>query len=157
MIYKGERIMFISAIEDVLKKLEAKFIMVLATSSKDIVTARNMSVITVNDKIYCQTDKNMTKTLQINENPHVAYCIDNIQITGKAKVVGKWDENKRILAEYKKRHNSSYEKYKNVKDEVVIETTIEKIQLWEYKDGKPYIIKLNLVENTFESKEYKIE
>lgn len=149
--------MFIPEIKDVLKNIETKSIMILATSLNDFVTARNMSVIAVNDKIYCQTDKNMSKVIQIDGNPNVAYCIDNIQITGKAKIIGIWEENKTILDSYKKKHNSSYEKYKNIKDEIVIETTIEKIQLWEYKDGKPYIIKLNLVENTFESKEYKVE
>ena len=149
--------MYIPEIKDALTKLKTKSIMVLATSLNDFVTARNMSVITVNDKIYCQTDKNMIKSIQINENPNVAYCIDNIQITGKAKIIGTWEDNKNILAEYKLKHNNSYEKYKRIKDEVVIETIIEQIQIWEYKDGKPYIIKMNLVENTFASKEFRTE
>lgn len=101
--------MYIPEIKDALTKLKTKSIMVLATSLNDFVTARNMSVITVNDKIYCQTDKNMIKSIQINENPNVAYCIDNIQITGKAKIIGTWEDNKNILAEYKLKHNNSYE------------------------------------------------
>jgi len=149
--------MFIPEIEDILKNIETKSIMVLATSLKDFVTARSMSIITVNEKIYCQTDKNLTKAVQINKNPNVAYCVDNIQITGKAKIIGTWEENKNILAEYKKKHNRSYEKYKNVKNEIVIETTIEEIQLWEYKNGIPYIMKMNLVENKFTCQEYKTE
>ena len=55
--------------------------MVLNSSLNNFVTAMNMSVIIVNDKIYCQANKNMAKAIQINENLYVGYCVDNLQIT----------------------------------------------------------------------------
>jgi general stress protein 26 len=152
----GDTKMYIKEIEEALKIIRDKSFMVLSTSFQDIVTSRNMSVITINDKIYCQTDKNMVKAKQISKNNNISLCVDNIQIVGKAKFIGTWNENKDILSEYKKIHTNSYEKYKNVADEIVIEIVILAIKLWEYKNSKPYIIEIDLIKNTYKSNQYII-
>lgn len=146
--------MYITEIEEILKLIKTKPIMVLSTSYKDIITSRNMSVVTVDDKIYCQTDKKMVKAVQISKNDNVSLCADNIQITGKAKIIGKWTENEGTLLEYRKVHNNSYEKYRNVADEIVIEIKINTVKIWEYINQEPYTIEFDLTENNYVSTKY---
>ena len=148
--------MYLREIEEILCTLKTKNAMVLASSLNNIVTARNMSVIVEGDKIYCQTDLNMGKVKQIIKNNHVAFCIENYQILGEAKVIGPWSENKEILEKYKIIHGASYERYKNIKAEVVIETKIESIEIWEYYNNKPYIIYIDLINNDYKKLEYKL-
>ena len=56
--------------------------MVLATALAEKVTARMMSVVVLEEKLYFQTDITFRKYQQIRSNPHVALCADNIQIEG---------------------------------------------------------------------------
>jgi Pyridoxamine 5''-phosphate oxidase. len=64
-------------IEELLEKISEKPVMVLATSLHDSVSARNMSVAALGDKLYFQTDRNMKKAEQIQGNSSVALCIDS--------------------------------------------------------------------------------
>ena len=64
------------------KELAEKKGMVLATCAENRVTARNMSVIFLDGKIYFQTDSKMEKARQIEANENVALCVDNFQIVG---------------------------------------------------------------------------
>lgn len=82
---------------NLLKEISDKYTMVLATSDENIVTARNITTMLINDRIYFQTDSRMEKVKQIIKNPHVALCVENIQILGKAKLLGSWNENKKRL------------------------------------------------------------
>ncbi|HNX15591.1 MAG TPA: hypothetical protein PKH29_12155, partial [Oscillospiraceae bacterium] len=90
-------------------------------------------------------------------NENVAFCVDNYQIYGKARNIGTWDAHGDILEEYKKIHTASYEKYKNVSDEIIVETTIEEIKTWEYRDGKPVIVRMNLETNEYNVMEYRLD
>lgn len=78
--------------------------MVLATCSKNRVTARTVSIINQGLKIYFQTDIEFLKYRQIKENSNVALCQGNVQIEGQAngfraqrdpkgklKIVGLWE------------------------------------------------------------------
>lgn len=128
---------------------------VLATSFKDIVTARTISYVFIDEKILFQTLSSYVKTQQIEKNSNVALCIDNLQIEGKAKVVGNPLEknNEIFLNEYKKIHKSAYEKYSMLKDEVVIEVVIEKISRWFYKNNKGYKESINLITKGYDINE----
>lgn len=77
---------------------------VLATSYENKVTARNMSYVIINKKIYFQTDKTFLKHYQMVKNPNVALCVDNIQIEGVAKIKHHpfEDENKMFIDIFKK-------------------------------------------------------
>lgn len=110
---------------------------VLATSYNDSVTVRTISYVMINEKIYFQTLKTYEKVNQINHNNKVALCLDNLQIEGLAKVIGHpFDSTNNIFLElYKEKHNSAYEKYSNLTDEIVIEITINKISRWIYKEN----------------------
>ena len=62
---------------------------VLSTSCDNRVTSRMMFFVIYDNKFYCQTDKTFLKYQQIKSNPNVALCIDNIQVEGIAKNIGK--------------------------------------------------------------------
>jgi general stress protein 26 len=143
-------------ISNYMDQLSLKHIMVLATSSMDKVTARNMSVIYFENCIYFQTDSKMEKSEQIKENKNVALCIDNYQIYGKAYCIGKWDDNEYIKEKYFLVHKASYEKYKNLITEVVYKVDIEIIKIWEYREKFPFIVTIDLKNNTIKEQEYKL-
>ena len=126
----------------------------LATSKNDIVTARNMSIISVSNKIYFQTSKLMEKYDQIISNANVALCTNNIQIQGIAKDIGSWSQNQNLLELYKKNHNNSYELYGKMRTQTVIEITINNIKKWDYKDGKQFICYINFINEYCENKVY---
>jgi general stress protein 26 len=149
--------MYCEEIESVLAGIRTKPIIVFATSRNNKVTARNMSVVTIDDKIYFQTGLSMEKAQQLIANDNVAFCVDNYQIYGKAKNIGAWDQHESVLEEYRRNHDASYEKYKKVSDEIIVETAIEEIEMWEYRNGLPYIIRYDLPGNIFTEKEYIIE
>jgi uncharacterized pyridoxamine 5'-phosphate oxidase family protein len=125
--------------DEVIEMLRNKHIVVLATSSSNRVTARSVSCVVLNSKIYFQTDKTFLKCEQIIENPNVALCIDNIQIEGNAMIKGHpFDkENKAFIEEFKKVHNGSFNAYSHMENEVVVEIEPVSVTLWKYEEGKP--------------------
>lgn len=135
--------------KEIYSLLGNKKIMVLATSSENIVTARNMSCIIINKKIYFQTDKTFLKFKQILENPNVALCVDNIQIEGIAKIKSHPfnEENKEFIDTFKEKYNGSYETYSRMNNEVVVEITPSLITLWKYENEQPFRDFLNIRKN----------
>ncbi len=125
--------------EEVFNQLGSNKVMVLATSSEDRVTARNMSCIIMEDhKIYFQTDKRILKTQQMLMNQNVALCMDNIQMEGIAKIIGHSDDNPEFCEVYKRYFRGSYDAYTHLINQVIIEVEPTFITLWKYADGKPY-------------------
>ncbi|WOO87704.1 pyridoxamine 5'-phosphate oxidase family protein [Mollicutes bacterium LVI A0039] len=121
--------------------------MVIATSLNDCVTARSVSTIVVDDKIYFQTSNKMEKYRQIAGNPRVALTKGFFQIQGNAKCIGTWSDNPKLCNKYKQLHSKSYEAYGELDEEVVIEVSIKEIKSWQYRDDKVYIVTHNLVDN----------
>jgi uncharacterized pyridoxamine 5'-phosphate oxidase family protein len=123
---------------EVMKRLENENTIVLSTSYKDNVTSRSIWFILYESSIYFVTSKAYTKCKQIEKNPNVALCLDNIQIEGIAKIKGNCSlkENELIRAYCERKHTGMihYLKYKN---SIFIEVKINKIQLW--KKGREYI------------------
>lgn len=121
---------------EIFELLGDKKIMVLATSSDNRVTARNMSCVIIDDKIYFQTDKTFLKYEQMLNNPNVALCTDNIQIEGVAKIKKHlFDEENKA---FEKNYKSSYDNYSNLDNEIVVEVEPTLITLWKYEDGQPF-------------------
>jgi uncharacterized pyridoxamine 5'-phosphate oxidase family protein len=117
-------------------------------------TARSMSVIVFNEKIYFQTGVNLLKYKQIAENNKVALSFDNVQIEGTANIIGKPldEKNKEIMVKYKKHFKPAYNNYSHLEDEILIEVIIGKATIWKYDIKlKPYRIFIEK-ENTY--KEY---
>lgn len=123
--------------------------MVLATCSDNKVTARNMSCIIIDTKIYFQTDKTFIKYKQMIENSNVALCKDNIQIEGIAKIKGHPfnEENKEFSRIYEKSYKGSYDTYSHMSNEVVVEVQPTFITMWKYKNGQPFRDFLDIQKN----------
>lgn len=138
------------------KELETKDHMVLATSANDRVTARNVSTIFMNGKIYFQTDVEFFKYNQITQNSNVALCESDLQIEGIAKAVGHplEEHNKDFLKLFSKKQISSFEQYTYLPNEVVIEVTPKLIEMWAYENNRPYIYNLNLENDDFSKRDY---
>ena len=126
--------------------------MVLSTSFDNRVTSRMMSFVIFDNKFYCQTDKTFLKYQQIKSNPNVALCIDNIQIEGIAKNIGKPLENKKFINLFKQYYKTSYEIYSFLENEILLEIEPTFIGVWTYKDFIPIREFYNL-----ETKEIKEE
>jgi general stress protein 26 len=138
--------------KEVIDFFEANNVWVLATSFNDHVTARSMSTINFDLNLYFQTDSQMEKYKQMLENPQVALCFKNYQVEGIASVKGKVSENLLFLDKYKIIHPSSFEKYSDIKTEVVIEIKPLKIKIWKYIDQKPFLDFIDLENCTAERK-----
>ena len=111
---------------------------VLATSSQNKPTARTMSIVFIDNKIYCQTSTEYVKYKQICENNNVALCIENIQIEGVANIKGKTIEQNKFIEIFKENHNGSYKKYSGLEESRLIEIIPKKIIVWEYNsNGTP--------------------
>jgi len=123
---------------EVLKRLENEKTIVLATSHKDKVTARSVWFILYKSSIYFITSKAYTKYKQIEKNPNIALCLDNIQIEGIGNIKGhsSLKENELIRDYCEKKHTgiTHFMKYKN---SVFVEVKINKITIW--NKGREYI------------------
>jgi uncharacterized pyridoxamine 5'-phosphate oxidase family protein len=105
-----------------------------------------MSCIIYQNKIFFQTGTDLIKYKQICENNNVALCVDNIQIEGIANILGRTNDKQHseIMEVYKKHYKNSYETYAHNETEVLIEIVIKKIIKWDYEDGKPYRIFIDI-------------
>lgn len=124
---------------EIYNNIGEKAFLVLSTSYKDRVSSRTMSFIVIDKKFYFQTDKTFLKFEQINNNPNVSLCINNIQIEGKAKILGHpfQETNKQFLELYKNAFLNSYNNYSSFDREVVISIEPIFITLWKYEENKP--------------------
>ncbi|MHB8066038.1 MAG: pyridoxamine 5'-phosphate oxidase family protein [Ruminiclostridium sp.] len=125
--------------KEIFSVLGDKKIMVLSTCYENRVTARNMSCVIINRKIYFQTDKTLLKYKQILKNSNVALCVDNIQVEGTSKIKKHPfdEENKEFIDIFKENYKGSYDKYSHIDNEVVIEIEPTLITLWKYENGQP--------------------
>ncbi len=147
------------AFEKYLSSLSNNKTWVLATSHNNEVTARMVSTVCIDGKIFFQTDKKFQKYIQIKNNPNVALCIGNCTIEGLAKDKGHSSDkaNEAFVKYYKVLHESSFLKYGSRKNEVVIEINPKKVKYWEYDiEGKPWQIEIYLEKQKVECNEYKI-
>ncbi|MDR3277039.1 MAG: pyridoxamine 5'-phosphate oxidase family protein [Treponema sp.] len=125
-------------------------IMALATSGQNYPTVRMMSCIIYQGNIIFQTGTDLLKYKQIIENNNVALCVDTIQIAGIATILGKTKDtgNQEIMERYKAYYKSSYETYSHHEKEVLIEVMPRQIVRWDYDNGKPYRIFIDLPQGT---------
>lgn len=132
--------MFSVKTNELFGKLSESKIMVLATCCDSRVTARSMSFIILNNKLYFQTDKSFLKYSQIAKNPCVAVCCDNIQIEGVCKEISHplLPENNFFAEKYKKYFSGSFEKYSHLENEVLFEVSPTLITVWDYENSRPY-------------------
>lgn len=128
----------------IIERLKEQKNIVLATSENGKVTARTVYCTSNGLKIYFMTSKAYEKYKQIIKNPLVAMCFNNVQIQGKAVILGhpSSDENTEILerCSHLDKEFVHWTKYKNT---VLIEVDIIKVECWN-NNGREYIDILNL-------------
>jgi len=149
-----EKLIYKDEMAKLFKQIKEHKIMSLATCVNNYPTARSISAIMFNEKIYFQTGINLLKYRQIAANNNVALSFDNVQIEGTANITGKPldEKNKEIMIKYKKYFKSAYSNYSHLDDEVLIEIIIKKVIIWKYDIKlKPYRI---FIENENAYKEY---
>ena len=131
--------------------------MVLATCAEERTTARMMSCILLENKIYVQTDKCFLKYQQITINPNVALCFDNVQIEGVASDIGHpLDKSNECFAVlYKEHFRGSYDKYTGISNERLLRISPTFITLWEYDNGKPYRVFFDIKEEKVYTEYYE--
>ena len=129
--------------------------MVLSTAENNIVSSRMMSVIQINGKLYFQTDKTFRKYRQIVQNPNVSLCIDNIQIEGRCKEIGRPLENNKFLQKFQRCFPDSYKRYSLLENEVLFEMTPTYIERWVYIDSVPFIEIYDISNEEYRLDEYK--
>ena len=129
--------------------------MVLSTAENNIVSSRMMSVIQINGKLYFQTDKTFRKYRQIVQNPNVSLCIDNIQIEGRCKEIGRPLENNEFLQKFQRCFPDSYKRYSLLENEVLFEMTPTYIERWVYIDSVPFIEIYDISNKEYRLDEYK--
>ena len=138
---KDSSINFNDAVDYVLKKLQKNKIAVLASCGSDMrVSARSMSIINKGLEVWFQTDNRFKKKRQIDENPFVALCIENMQIEGRAEKTGHSldTENKFFCDEFMLHHPGSYKAYTLSRDEAIYRVIPETIVLWRYDKVQSY-------------------
>ncbi len=128
--------------------------MVLSTALNDIVTSRMMSVIISDGLFYFQTDRNFRKYEQIQKNPNVSLCLDNIQIEGICTEVGHPLDNDLFCKRYKEYFKTSYDRYSELPDERLFMIKPIYIQKWIYENAEPFIESFDLEKNFYEKKPY---
>ena len=128
---------FDSLSKDFINTLEKEQSIVLATSSKDSVTARTMSHVNDGSDIYFQTGNTSEKFKQIEANPKIAFAIGNMQIEAFAEILGHPKQNPLFIDLYKIKFPRYYEMYTNFEDEVLIKAIPTKVAFYKYIDGKP--------------------
>lgn len=106
-----------------LKCLSKQENIVLSTCSKNKVTSRMMCFANDGFVIYLLTGKRSNKCKQIEENENVSLCIDNIQIEGKARIIGNpMEENNMYVSKiFKNKHTVYYERFAYFKSATLIE------------------------------------
>lgn len=125
--------------ENLMEKAIGARDMVLATSHKNRVTARSVSTIVYNNKVYFQVNKSSEKYGQISKNNNVAMTKGFLQLEGIANDVGPWSDNKQLCELYKSRHLSSYNVYGELDGQTVIEVVPTRLKLWCYEGDEVFM------------------
>jgi general stress protein 26 len=84
----GDQPDYESTVDKVIQFLAGKHAIVLATSLDGRVTARTVSMASEGLDVYFMSWEHHTKCAQIRGNPRVALCRDNVQIEGRAEILG---------------------------------------------------------------------
>lgn len=128
--------------------------MVLSTSLQDYVTARMMSVVQREGIFYFQTDREMRKYEQLSGNLHVALCIENIQIEGLCREIGRPLEEPEFCRLYEECFPGSFRRYSALEKERLFAVTPLRVERWLYLEGKPYWEEMDVERRTYICREY---
>ena len=129
--------------------------MVLSTSLHDKVSSRMMSLIILEDQFYFQTDHQFRKYEQIQKNPNVSLCIDNVQVEGICEELGHTLDNPAFCELFRQHFPGSYELYTRLANERLFRITPVYMQKWIYENKKPFVEMFDFVNRRYQKEAYK--
>lgn len=150
--------MFKEQCDALFEELGTDKIMCLATSLRNKVSARSMSVIIYNEKFYFQTDASYNKYKQLTKNHYVALCFSNVQIEGACKDLGSpmLAKNSFFASLYKQVYPESYERYTEMESERLFEVAPTFITLWKFDKSNPYRVFYDFKKKVCKQENYEI-
>lgn len=119
---------------EIIRRMDLRNNIIIATCDNQRVTARTVYYVNDGLDIYFITSKAYFKFKQIEKNPSVALCFENIQMEGETVILGNTStlHDDKVLAQI---HNfkemSRFLQYKNT---VLIKVCVKQIEMW--KDNK---------------------
>jgi len=138
--------------EQIVRFLESEdnAIMVLATSHNDRVLARSVLIVSNGLDIYFFTWEHSRKCLQIQKNPRIALCKDNVQIEGVAEILGNLlgESNKEYTDIIRNKHPGAIESWKDQPGMVIARVRPTLIITGVSIDNEPYLEFLDLENET---------
>ena len=138
-----------SEFQQLRRKIGSHGIMVLSSCAENRVTSRAMSVVVIDGKFYCQTDRRYLKCRQIMANPNVSLCVNNFSIEGECRIIGKPSENAFFIAKMKEHFPDAVSQWSELPTECVLEITPKLVSAWIYEDNKPYIERWNFENSSY--------
>ena len=132
--------------------------MVLATSVNNIVSARTVSVLSINGLFYFQTDRSMDKAREIAVNSNVALCLKEIQIKGICRDIGnpKSDKNSFFIKKFQELFPSAYAKYSHLDNETVFEIKPTMAKTWRYINECQCVEYIDFLKEEYRCEQYKL-
>ena len=114
-----------------------------------------MSVVCIGGGFYFQTDRTFRKYRQLLANPHVALCIDNIQIEGICHELGHPMDDPDFCAVFKECFGGSFRAYSLLKNERLFAVSPRYIERWVYSEGLPFIEKYDVEKREYSLSRYQ--
>ena len=124
-------------------------VMVLSTCAGNRVRSRSMSVVVINGKYYCQTNKNYLKCAQIKENPNVSLCYRNFTVEGICRITGRPCDDPVFTEAMKKSFPDAVKRWSSLPEECILEITPLYVRSWIYEEGIPFIETWDIAAKTY--------
>jgi len=124
-------------------------VMVLSTCADNRVTSRSMTVVVIDGRFYCQTNKDYLKCRQIAENPNAALCFGNYSIEGRCSIIGKPYDIPEFISAMEKFYPDAVKRWSGLPEECVLEITPTLIKSWVYENNVPYIETWDFSDDTY--------
>ena len=130
----------------VIEFLAAKRAIVLATSLDGRVTARTVSMASEGLDVYFMSWGHHRKCVQIRGNPRVALCRDNVQIEGRAEILGSplEEANQRYAELLRRKYPDDHERFAGEPGMVIVRVVPSTIAVFGKGDEGLYLDCLDL-------------
>lgn len=124
-------------------------IMAMATQAKDDVAVRTMSIVVLDDTMYCTSFEDSLKCAHIRQNNKMALCFDSVQMNGVAEIISDLD-NEKMQSVLKKveEYFPQRAKYSSQPGCVVIAFTPQKAKLFDASKNPPEGYSIDFVAQT---------
>ena len=125
--------------------------MVMATSYQDQVTARTMSLVVYEEKLYFISSGNTAKIAQLKNNPRTALCLDGIRLLGQVSLHGHPSDaaNQAVAAAHQAAFPFWFNRFKDMPEAILAEITPESCSFAIHQEaGPPKFYALDFIAGT---------